>query len=369
MHSSTRRLRLWGLLTALLLLAAACGGGDEDAAGTETEAGAATGAAESTSEPADGAQTAGVDADGVQQLAEDGTVRVGIKFDQPLFGVQVPDGVEGFDAEIAKLMVEGIFRDGDPESHIEFIEAVSANREPFLQNDEVDIVIATYTMNDERDEVVDFAGPYYSTGQQLMVPEGNPEGIQAPEDLNTADLTTCSVEGSTSLQNFQEAAPDADVITFDTYSDCAEAMNDGRVDATTTDGAILFGLVDEFGGFEVVGDEFSDEPYGIGVPEGATDLRLYLNERICEIQQNGEWDAAYEETVGQVSDTPEPPEIGSAVTYDQIFPEGSNCPTAGETSGASAESASEAASEPVAGEAATADDGEGALDGASEAAS
>lgn len=350
MHVRTRQLRLLSLLAALLLLAAACGGDDsgtdESAEGGASEAAAETSeAAEGGEEEASGA-TVGADAEGVQALRDSGTVRVGIKYDQPLFGVNTPSGVVGFDAEIAKLIVEGIFQDGDPDSHIEFTEAVSANREPFLERDEVDMVIATYTMNEERDEVVDFAGPYYQTGQQLMVPEGNPEGIESPDDLNTGDLTTCSVEGSTSLQNFQELAPDADTITFDTYTKCAEAMNDGRVDATTTDGAILFGLVDEFGGFEVVGEEFSDEPYGVGIPEGATDLRLFINERICQIQENGEWDTAYEETVGVVSDTPEPPEIGSVLTYEENYPEGSECPQAeamssgGESEAMSSEAAS-----------------------------
>jgi glutamate transport system substrate-binding protein len=139
----------------LMLLLAACGGGGEEAdeagtAGSEAAAGASEGG---------GGGTVGVDAEGVQALKEQGTIRIGVKYDQPLFGVNTPSGVEGFDAEIAKLMVEGIFQDGDPESHIEFTEAVSANREPFLQNDEVDMVIATYTMNEERDQVVDFAGP------------------------------------------------------------------------------------------------------------------------------------------------------------------------------------------------------------------
>ena len=335
----TRELRVLGLAMILMLLLAACGGGGEETSGggeSEAAAGASEGGGSET--------TVGVDAEGVQELIDSGTVRVGVKYDQPLFGVNSPSGVEGFDAEIAKLVVEGMFRDGDPESHIEFQEAVSANREPFLENGEVDMIIATYTMNEERDEVVDFAGPYYKTGQQLMVPEGNPEGIQSPEDLNTGDLSTCSVEGSTSLENFQEAAPDAEIITFDTYTKCAEAMNDGRVEATTTDGAILYGLVDEFGGFEVVGDEFSDEPYGIGIPDGATDLRLYLNERICQIQQSGEWDQAYEETVGVVSDTPEPPEIGPPLAYDEVFPEGSECPQASETGGSS-EGTSEMSSE------------------------
>ncbi|CAN5765094.1 hypothetical protein BH23ACT10_BH23ACT10_15330 [soil metagenome] len=341
----TRRLRVFGLVMILMLLLAACGGGDEGGDSGEGGGGDSEAAAESEGGGESSGGTAGVEAEGVQALKDKGTVIVGIKQDQPLFGVGGPSGVTGFDAEIAKLMVEGIFQDGDPDSHIEFQEAVSANREPFLQNGEVDMVIATYTMNEERDGVVDFAGPYYKTGQQLMVLEGNPEGIQSTDDLNTGDLTTCSVEGSTSLQNLKDAAPDADTITFDTYTKCASAMNDGRVDATTTDGAILFGLIEQSGGFEVVGDEFSDEPYGIGVAEGATDLRLYLNERICEVQASGEWDTAYEETVGVVSDTPEPPEIGSVLSYDQTFPEGSACEQAGSAGGTS----SEASSEPAAG--------------------
>ncbi len=346
MRERLTRLPLVALLSVLVLLAVACGGGEEEPAGDAAATGGgaeATGAAPTGSES--GGATAGVDAEGVQALKEAGTVRVGIKIDQPLFGIQSPSGVEGFDAEIARLMVEGIFQDGDPDSHIEFQEAVSANREPFLQNDEVDMVIATYTMNEDRDEVVDFAGPYYKTGQQLLVPTDNPEGIQSPDDLNTGDLTTCSVQGSTSIETFQELAPDADTITFDTYSKCAAAMQDGRVDAVTTDGAILFGLQDEFGDFEVVGEEFSDEPYGIGIPEGATDLRLFLNERICEIQQNGEWAQAFEDTVGAVAETPEPPEIGSVGLYDELFPEGSNCPQATGGGGTSTEAGSEMSTE------------------------
>ena len=333
-----RRFRVLGLVLSLLLLLAACGGGESAETTSEPAVGGDSEAA------AGGSTTAGADAPGVQELRDAGTVRVGIKYDQPLFGVGGPSGVEGFDAEIAKLLVEGIFGDGDPDSHIEFIETVSANREPFLQNDEVDMVITTYTINDERDQVIDFAGPYYSTGQQLMVPEGNPEGIQSTDDLNTPDLTTCSVEGSTSLENFEAAAPQADVLVFDAYSRCAEAMNDGRVDAVTTDGAILYGLISDFEGFEVVGDEFSEEPYGIGIPEGATDVRLYLNERICEIQESGEWDAAYEATVGTVSETPDPPPIDQQ-RYPETFPEGSTCPQATE-GGATSEAPSDAVSEP-----------------------
>lgn len=310
----TRPLRLVALLLSLLLVLAACGG-DGDAEGGDAEAGADTDPAEeSTDMEAGGTEmatdTAGGDSsDAVAALREAGTVRVGTKFDQPFFGQQTPDGVEGFDAEIAKIIVDGIFEDGDPESHIEWVETVTANREPFLQNDQVDIVAATYTINDERDELIDFAGPYYVAGQDIMVPADNPNNIQGIEDLNTPDLTTCSVTGSTSIQNLEEMAPEADVISFDTYSNCADAMGDGRVDAVTTDNVILLGLIEESDGeFTLVDNPFTEEPYGIGVPEGSP-LRCFVNEQLAEAYEDGAWVEAWRATGGQIASTPDPPEL------------------------------------------------------------
>ncbi len=234
-------------------------------------------------------------------------VVVGTKFDQPLFGVETPDGIVGFDADIAREIVTRL--GGDPEA-IEFREAVSDNREPFLQNGEVDMVVATYTINDERDEVVDFAGPYYVAGQDILVPSGNPEGIEGIDSLNTPDLTTCTAEGSTSLENLNEMAPDADIITFDVYSKCTDAMSQGRVDAVSTDNVILLGLADESGGeFELVENPFTDEPYGIGVAEGS-ELRCAINGALQEMYDDGSWAEIYENTAGAVaSQTPEPPEL------------------------------------------------------------
>lgn len=303
----TRSMRLVAVLATVALMAVACGdddtGGDTD---TDTDTGT-----ETTDEGGDA--TEGGDAaagDHLATIQESGTMTVGIKYDQPLFGVNSPSGVVGFDAEIAKLIGERVFEDFDPESNIEFVEAVSANREPFLQQGEVDIVVATYTMNEERDEVVDFAGPYYIAGQDIMVPSGNPDGITGVEDLNTPDLTTCSVDGSTSIQNFEEQAPEGETITFDTYSKCAEAMSDGRAQAVTTDNVILLGLIEQSGGeFELVDNPFTDEPYGIGVPEGS-DMRCFVNGVLQEIYDSGEWAEAFDATVGAVApSTPEPPEL------------------------------------------------------------
>ncbi|WP_420453030.1 transporter substrate-binding domain-containing protein [Ilumatobacter sp.] len=233
-----------------------------------------------------------------------GTLRVGTKYDQPLFGVNTPSGVEGFDADIARYIGEQLGRE------VEFSEAVSANRESFLENGTVDMVVATYTINDERDEIVDFAGPYYVAGQDIMVTADNPLGIASIDDLDSPDVATCTVEGSTSLDNLNEMAPDANVTTFDTYSKCADAMGQGRVDAVTTDNVILLGLADESGGeYVLVENPFTEEPYGIGVPEGS-ELRCEVNEVLQTMYDDGTWQQIYEDTVGAVaSQTPEPPEL------------------------------------------------------------
>lgn len=253
-----------------------------------------------------GSEATGAAGADVQAIQDAGVIRVGTKFDQPLFGVQTPSGPVGFDVQIAKIIAEEL--GVTPE----FTESVSANREPFLQQDQVDMVAATYTINDERDKVVDFAGPYYVAGQDIMVPKGNPEGIEGIDSLNTPDITTCTAEGSTSLQNLNEMAPEADILTFDTYSKCADAVRQGRADAVSTDNVILLGLIDAAPEeFELVENPFTEEPYGIGVPEGS-DLRCYVNGVLAAAYEDGRWATAFEETVGTVGvATPEPPELNN----------------------------------------------------------
>ncbi|HEY5906011.1 MAG TPA: transporter substrate-binding domain-containing protein, partial [Actinomycetota bacterium] len=91
------------------------------------------------------------------ELAEAGEITVGTKFDQPLFGLLDPNTNTpvGFDVEIAKIIAGEL---GISEDNINWVESVSANREPFIENGEVDIVVATYTINDDRKKVVSFAG-------------------------------------------------------------------------------------------------------------------------------------------------------------------------------------------------------------------
>ncbi|MEE6280276.1 glutamate ABC transporter substrate-binding protein [Georgenia sunbinii] len=236
------------------------------------------------------------------RIVEEGTITIGTKFDQPLFGLQGPDGVPvGFDVEIGQLIADTLGVEA------EFVEAQSAQRETLIDNGSVDIVVATYTINDTRKEVVDFAGPYYIAGQSLMVLQDNTD-INGPDDL--AGHTVCSADGSTPAQNIIENYPEAELVTYGAYTDCLDPLLSGQVDAVTTDNVILAGYVDESpDDFKLVGDLFTEEPYGIGLAKGDDEFRDFINDVIEDAYVSGAWEEAWNNTAGAVLEVPEQPEI------------------------------------------------------------
>ena len=237
-------------------------------------------------------------------LAEAGSIRIGTKFDQPLFGLLGSgDDPEGFDVAIGALVAAKL---GIPFENIDFSETVSANREPFIQNDQVDIVVATYTINDKRKEVISFAGPYFEAGQSIMVLESD-ENISGPEDLEGEPV--CSVEGSTPAANIV-AEYGAELVATDAYSNCLDPLRNGQVVAVTTDNVILSGFVDQNEGeFKIVGDTFTEEPYGIGLAKDDTEFRSFINDVLEESYEDGTWARLFDETAGTVLETPEPPAV------------------------------------------------------------
>jgi glutamate transport system substrate-binding protein len=237
------------------------------------------------------------------ELAEAGSITIGTKFDQPLFGLVGPDGVpEGFDVEIGKIVAGKL---GIAEENIEWVETVSANREPFIQNGQVDIVVATYTINDKRKEVVAFAGPYYLAGQSILVLADN-EDIESEEDL--VGQPVCSVTGSTPAAKLAEIG--ATPVLTDTYTNCLEPLRSGQVVAVSTDNVILAGLAAQNEGeFKVVGEPFTEEPYGIGLAKDDTEFRDWINDVLEESYEDGTYEEAWNSTAGEVLEFREPPAV------------------------------------------------------------
>lgn len=240
----------------------------------------------------------------MEALASAGSITIGTKFDQPLFGLVGPDGTpEGFDVEIGKIIAAKL---GIAPENITWTETVSANREPFIQQGEVDIVVATYTINDKRKEVISFAGPYYNAGQDLLVLAGNPDGISGPDDL--AGQPVCTVAGSTSEANIAEYTDQ--ITSLGGYADCLPLLSSGQVKAVTTDNVILAGLAATSNGeFEVVGKPFTEEPYGIGLAKDDTAFRMFINDVLEQAYEDGSWAAAWEATAGTQLPLPEPPAV------------------------------------------------------------
>ena len=284
------------LLAAAALALAACQSDAEDEPTTPPEESATEGSGGSGADFPEGSTMA--------RLAEAGSITIGTKFDQPLFGLVGPNGVpEGFDVEIARIIAGEL---GIGEDSIEWVETTSQVRETAIENGDVDLVVATYTINDDRKLRVGFAGPYYLAGQSILTLTSN-EDIQGPDDLSGKKV--CTVSGSTPEGNLLENFPDVEVVPFGTYSECLEPLRNGQVDAVSTDNVILAGFAADGDDLEVRGDPFTQEPYGIGVAKDDVEFRMWINDVLEEIFADGRWTQAWEATAGTVLPTPEPPSV------------------------------------------------------------
>lgn len=227
------------------------------------------------------------------KIKSSGKITIGVKQDQPGLGYldAVTNVRSGFDVEIATWMAASL---GVAADKIEFKAIPSANREAALANGDVDLYVGTYSITDKRKKLVDFAGPYFVTGQGLLVQKDNTT-IKSEKDL--AGKNVCSATGSTPIQNIKDNFKDTKTTEFDLYSKCVDALKSGTVDAVTTDQAILLGFAaDEPDALKVVGEPFTVENYGIGLALGDTALRTFLNTTLTD--GGATWTKIYDATLG-----------------------------------------------------------------------
>ncbi|XVS66184.1 glutamate ABC transporter substrate-binding protein [Actinosynnema sp. CA-299493] len=227
-----------------------------------------------------------------------GRVIVGVKEDQPGLGYKDPTSGKftGFDIEIAKLVAAKL---GYGDDKIDYKAIPSAGREQALINGDVDYYVGTYTINAKRKEQVAFAGPYFTAGQDLLVKKDD-DTITGKETLKGKKV--CSVTGSTPIQKVKSEGltEPENIVELQTYSLCVEQLEQGAVDAVTTDDAILKGYASQSPTtLKVVGKTFSNEPYGIGLPKEDKALRDKVNDILEEAINGGAWQAAYDVTLGK----------------------------------------------------------------------
>ncbi len=228
-------------------------------------------------------------------IKERGTLVVGVKYDTKLFGLKDPASgeVEGFDIDMAHALAKSILGD---ESKVELKEVTSKTRIPMLNNGDIDMVIATMTITDERKKEVDFSDVYFQAGQSLLVKKGS--AITGIDDV-TADTTVMASKGATSIANIEAKVPGVKVLQFDNYQDAFNALKAGQGDALTTDDAILYGMAAQDPNFEVVGEPFSDEPYGIAMKKGETALVEAVNSGLSEMKTDGSYNEIYKKWIGK----------------------------------------------------------------------
>lgn len=240
----------------------------------------------------------------MKELAEAGKVIIGVKYDQPGLGFKdaAADIPSGFDVEIAKILAADL---GIAPEDVTWEETISDNREPFLQSGKVDLVLASYSITDDRRKLVGQTGPYMVTGQQLLVKAGS--DIESIDDLKGKEV--CSVTGSTSIDRINEKG--AKGVGFDSYSECVQKVLDGSVQGMSTDGSILAGFAAQNEGeLEVVGEPFSEERIGVGYSQDNPEMCGWINSVLEEAFEDGSWAEAFELTLGPSGvETPEPPTL------------------------------------------------------------
>jgi glutamate transport system substrate-binding protein len=218
-------------------------------------------------------------------VADKDKLIIGVKYDQPSLGLKTTNGVEGFDVDVANYIAKKLG------ATVEFKEARSANRETFLQNGTVDMIIATYSITDARKPKVTFAGPYVVTHQDIMVAANN-SSITDLSSLKGKNL--CQVSGSNSWKNITEGTNksnqkvDTKLVPAQGYDECMTKIKGGSIDAVSTDATILAGFVNREGsGFKVVNAPFTDEKYGVGLKKGDTKGCDAVNKAITAMYADG----------------------------------------------------------------------------------
>ncbi|MFF4575237.1 glutamate ABC transporter substrate-binding protein [Streptomyces sp. NPDC001410] len=235
-------------------------------------------------------------------------ITIGIKYDQPGIGQKTPQGYAGFDVDVATYVAGKL---GYKPDQIEWKESKSADRETMLQRGDVDFIAASYSITPERQQKVDFAGPYLLAHQDVLI-RANDNTIKSPADLNKKKL--CSVTGSTSAQNVKDKlAPKAQLQQYPTYSACLTGLQSKAIDALTTDDSILAGYAAQSqfkGKFKLGGFKMTNENYGIGVKKGS-DLKAKINKALEEMVSDGSWQKAVDKNFGPAGYKNEPaPKIG-----------------------------------------------------------
>jgi len=222
----------------------------------------------------------------IQAIKDRGVLKVGVKVDVPKFGYKDPKSevVEGFEIDLAKVISKEILG----EEKIETTAVTAKTRGPLLDSGDVDLVIATFTVTEERKKSYNFSDSYFTDGVKLMVKKDS--GIQSLKDLDGKKIGVA--QSATSKKAIQEAADKVgakvNFLEYSTYPEIKAALVSGRVDCFSVDGSILFGYLDD--STIILDDSFSPQDYGVASKKGNDGLAKLVNDTVAELKTSGELD-------------------------------------------------------------------------------
>lgn len=233
-----------------------------------------------------------------------GRLVAGVSADTYLFGARNPftGRIEGFDIDVVNAIAAAIF--GEARGHVQLRVITAADRIPLLEAGEVDVVVRTMTITCERWTQIAFSSEYYRAGQKLLVREGSDVTSLAQLD----GVRVCAPTGTSSLRTLEVEAPEAVPVPASNHTGCLVRFQEGEVDAITGDDTVLAGLAAQDPYAVVVGDAFTDEPYGVGIAPDEVDLVRFVNAVLEQTRTDGRWTASYDRWLADtLGPAPEPP--------------------------------------------------------------
>ena len=223
------------------------------------------------------------------KIKERGKLIAGVDQTTYLFGFRNPTSgnLEGFDIDMVNAVAKAIF--GSADGHVQFRAIPSSQREEVLKKHQVDIVVRTYSITCARKKDVQFSSVYYVAGQRLLVTKES----KATKLADLSGKKVCAAKMSTSAAKIATDPAKLVAITVDNWSDCLVMLQQGQVDAISTDDTILAGMAAQDPTLQVVGDRFTQENYGIGVPKDNVDMVKFVNAVLENIRNSGAWQNSY----------------------------------------------------------------------------
>ena len=238
-------------------------------------------------------------ADRLQDIQKNGVLRVASFDSNPPFGFVDAKSkkIEGLDVDFAQALADKL------KVKLEVIPTNPANRVPLLVSGKVDLVVANFTISEERAKQVDFSIPYFASGQQFIIKQGT--ALEKPEDLNK--LRVGVDKGTVNEGVIRSQFPGATVVAYDDTPFAFAALRNGNVQAITQDGPKLIGLlanVPDRDKYVIPPFTVSEDLIGIGIPKGEAALKKVVDEALLELEKSGKAEQIYNAWFGPDTKTP-----------------------------------------------------------------